>query len=144
MSISNKNVDMLVFGLGQDGIVMSEHLSNRGIECMVLEKNRVAEAWRTCRWDSLVANGSCWHDKFPNLDCPHDLKCFVPHNEIDESFKNYAKMIDAPVKTGVDIQTIVKNKNKKGFMVETNNKVLRKSIAKYKTYKNIISAINWL
>lgn len=119
MSINNKNVDTLVVGSGQAGIAMSEHLSNLGIEHLVLEKNRIAEAWRTRRWDSLVANGPCWHDKFPNMDFPHDPECFVAHNEVAEYFENYAKMIDAPVETGVEVQNVVKNKNKKGFTVET-------------------------
>ncbi|SJN40340.1 NAD(P)/FAD-dependent oxidoreductase [Psychrobacter sp. JB385] len=119
MSINNKKVDTLVVGSGQAGIAMSEHLSNLGIEHLVLEKNRIAEAWRTRRWDSLVANGPCWHDKFPNMDFPHDPDSFVPHGEVAEYFENYAKMIDAPIETGVEVQNVLKNKHKKGFTIET-------------------------
>ena len=120
MSINNKNIDTLIVGSGQAGIAMSEHLSNLGINHLVLEKNRIAEAWRTRRWDSLVANGPCWHDKFPNMDFPHDPESFVPHNEVAEYFEQYAHMIDAPVETGVEVQNIVKNKNMIGFTVKTN------------------------
>ena len=35
----------------------SEHLSKLGLPHMVLERKRIAEAWRSGRWDSLVANG---------------------------------------------------------------------------------------
>ncbi|WP_201509227.1 flavin-containing monooxygenase [Psychrobacter alimentarius] len=119
MSINNKKVDTLVVGSGQAGIAMSEHLSNLGIEHLVLEKNRIAEAWRTRRWDSLVANGPCWHDKFPNMDFPHDPDSFVSHGEVAEYFENYAKMIDAPIETGVEVQNVLKNKHKKGFTIET-------------------------
>lgn len=119
MSINNKKVDTLVVGSGQAGIAMSEHLSNLGIEHLVLEKNRIAEAWRTRRWDSLVANGPCWHDKFPNMDFPHDPDSFVPHGEVAEYFENYAKMIDAPIETGIEVQNVLKNKHKKGFTIET-------------------------
>ena len=56
---------------------------------------------------------------------PHNLECFVPHNEVAEYFENYAKMIDPLVATGVEVQNIVKIKNKKGFTVKTNNNVLR-------------------
>ncbi len=49
---------------GQAGIAMSEHLSKQGISHLVVEKNRIAEARRTGRWDSLVANGPAWHDRF--------------------------------------------------------------------------------
>ena len=72
--------DTLVIGAGQAGIAMSEHLGNLDIDHIVLEKNRIAEAWRSRRWDSLVANGPCWHDKFPNMDFPHNPETFVSHN----------------------------------------------------------------
>lgn len=124
MAIDNKSVDTLVVGSGQAGIAMSEHLGHFGIEHIVLEKDRIAEAWRTRRWDSLVANGPCWHDKFPNMDFPHDPDSFVPHGEVAEYFENYAKMIDAPIETGVEVQNIVKNKHKKGFSVSTNKGTL--------------------
>ena len=124
MAIDNKSVDTLVVGSGQAGIAMSEHLGHLGIEHIVLEKDRIAEAWRTRRWDSLVANGPCWHDKFPNMDFPHDPDSFVPHGEVAEYFENYAKMIDAPIETGVEVQNIVKNKHKKGFSVSTNKGML--------------------
>ncbi len=35
---------------------------------LVLERARIAERWRSERWDSLVANGPAWHDRFPDLD----------------------------------------------------------------------------
>mgnify|MGYP001252787770 CR=1 FL=1 len=56
--MSVEEVDTLVVGAGQAGVAMSEpHL--------VLERSRIAERWRSERWDSLVANGPAWHDRFP-------------------------------------------------------------------------------
>ena len=60
-------VEVVVVGGGQAGIAASEHLGRRGIEHVVLERDRVAERWRSGRWDSLVANGPAWHDRFPGL-----------------------------------------------------------------------------
>ena len=62
-----EQIDTLVVGGGQAGIAMSEHLSANGVPHLVLERNRVAERWRTERWDSLVTNGPAWHDRFPGL-----------------------------------------------------------------------------
>ena len=62
-----EKTDTLVVGGGQAGIAISEHLSRAGVPHLVLEKNRIAEAWRTARWDALVANGPAWHDRFPIL-----------------------------------------------------------------------------
>ncbi|WP_296405851.1 NAD(P)/FAD-dependent oxidoreductase [Psychrobacter sp.] len=120
---SNKNdckyIDTIVIGAGQAGIATSEHLCNLRIDHIVLEKNRVAEAWRTRRWDSLVANGPCWHDKFPNMDFPHKPDTFVHHNEVAQYFEDYAKMIQSPILTGVEVVKITKNLKRKGFTVQT-------------------------
>ncbi len=49
---------------------MSEHLSQCGVPHLVLERHRIAERWRSGRWDSLVANGPAWHDRFPGMEFP--------------------------------------------------------------------------
>ena len=66
--MSVEKIDTLVVGAGQAGIALCEHLGDQGIPHLVLEKNRIAEAWRTSRWDALVTNGPVWHDRFPNLE----------------------------------------------------------------------------
>ena len=66
--MSNQQVEVLVVGAGQAGVAMSEHLSDGGVPHLVLERSRIAERWRTERWDSLVANGPAWHDRFPGLE----------------------------------------------------------------------------
>ena len=65
--MSSRQVDVLVVGAGQAGIAMSEHLGAGGVPHLVLERHRIAERWRSERWDSLVANGPAWHDRFPGL-----------------------------------------------------------------------------
>src|SRR5262245_62083263 len=62
-----EKIDTLVEGGGQAGIAMSEHLRVNGVPHLVLERHRVAERWRSARWDSLVMNGPAWHDRFPGL-----------------------------------------------------------------------------
>ncbi|MEM1422124.1 MAG: FAD-dependent monooxygenase, partial [Pseudomonadota bacterium] len=52
-----EKVETLVVGGGQAGVAMSEHLSRAGAPHLVLERGRIAERWRSGRWDSLVANG---------------------------------------------------------------------------------------
>ena len=49
--------EVVVVGGGQAGLAMSRHLGAEGIDHVVLERARIAERWRTGRWDSLVANG---------------------------------------------------------------------------------------
>lgn len=112
-------IDTLVVGGGQAGIAMSEHLTNLGIDHVVLEKNRIAEAWRTRRWDSLVANGPCWHDRFPNKLFNNDQEEFVPHQAIADYMEDYAKSFHAPIHTNVSVTSISPAKGQLGFAVET-------------------------
>lgn len=57
MTSLKTETDTLIIGAGQAGVAMSEHLTRLGIPHLVVEKNRIAESWRSRRWDSLVANG---------------------------------------------------------------------------------------
>ncbi|WP_434316846.1 FAD-dependent monooxygenase [Leifsonia sp. P73] len=66
--MSSQEIEVLVVGAGQAGVAMSAHLTERGIPHLVLERDRIAERWRSGRWDSLVANGPAWHDRFPGLE----------------------------------------------------------------------------
>ncbi|TGV74137.1 FAD-dependent oxidoreductase, partial [Mesorhizobium sp. M00.F.Ca.ET.158.01.1.1] len=68
--MSVETIDTLVVGGGQAGVAMSEHLSKCGVPHLVLERGRIAERWRSQRWDSLVANGPAWHDRFPGMEFP--------------------------------------------------------------------------
>jgi hypothetical protein len=53
--------------VGEAGLAMSEHLSKRGLSHLIVERHRIAECWRSERWDSLVASGPAWHDRFSNM-----------------------------------------------------------------------------
>ena len=86
-----EKVEVLVVGAGQAGVAMSEHLSRAGVPHLVLERARIAERWRTGRWDSLVANGPAWHDRFPGMDFPGDPEAFAPKEAVADYFVAYAE-----------------------------------------------------
>ncbi len=112
-------IDTLVVGAGQAGIAMSEHLTRLGIEHLVLEKRRVAEAWRSGRWDSLVANGPAWHDCFPGRDFDIDPDGFASKQQVADYLQAYAEQIHAPIRTGVEVKQVRRNLGRPGFTVET-------------------------
>lgn len=114
-----QKTDTLVIGAGQAGIAMSEQLSKQGIEHIILEKNRIAEAWRTRRWDALVANGPCWHDRFPGMEFDGDQESFVHHDNVADYFEAYAKQIKAPVKTGVAVTKVTSLDGEQGYHITT-------------------------
>jgi putative flavoprotein involved in K+ transport len=104
---------------------MSEHLSNNAISHLVLERDRIAELWRSARWDTLVANGPAWHDRFPNREfssCGPDE--FPGKEDVADYFVDYAKQIDAPIKTGVEVTRAARIDNGTLYRIETTDGVI--------------------
>ncbi|MBD9502423.1 flavin-containing monooxygenase [Pseudomonas sp. BGr12] len=124
-SLDNLEIDTLVVGAGQAGVAMSEHLTQQGVPHIVLEKSRIAEAWRTGRWDSLVANGPAWHDRFPNMEFPVGPDDFPAKEQVAEYFVAYAKQFNAPIRTGVEVKKVTRNEGRPGFTVETSEGTLQ-------------------
>lgn len=118
--MSVEKVETLVVGAGQAGVAMSEHLSNAGITHIVLERSRIAERWRTERWDSLVANGPAWHDRFPNMEFSGVApEAFAPKEKVADYFVAYAEQIRAPIRCGVEVLEVKKIEGGRGFRVNT-------------------------
>ena len=117
-----EKIETLIVGGGQAGIAMSEHLSNYKIPHLVLERNRIAERWRSERWDSLVANGPAWHDRFPNMEfTDFDPNGFPSKEQVVDYFVAYAEMIKAPIRCGVEVKEVRRNVGRPGFRIETSD-----------------------
>ncbi|MBT2333015.1 NAD(P)-binding domain-containing protein [Variovorax paradoxus] len=123
--MSVEKINTLVVGAGQAGIAMSEHLSLVGVPHVVLERDRIAERWRSERWDSLVANGPAWHDRFPGLKFEGvSPEAFPPKERMAQYFEEYAAMLKAPVRTGVEVKQVERNVGRPGFKVTTSEGVI--------------------
>lgn len=119
-----ETTDTLVIGGGQAGLAMSEHLSKHGVPHIVLERSRIAERWRSERWDSLVANGPAWHDRFPGLAFPDVDSAvgpddFASKESVADYLVAYAEKIAAPVRCGVEALKVERNAGRPGFRIET-------------------------
>ncbi|MDZ4392320.1 NAD(P)/FAD-dependent oxidoreductase [Cypionkella sp.] len=102
-----EHIDTLIIGGGQAGLAMSAQLKERGVPHLVLERHRIAERWRTERWDSLVANGPAWHDRFPILTFDEiDPDAFAPKERIAAYFEAVAEKIAAPIRCGVEVTSL--------------------------------------
>lgn len=122
--MSVERIHTLVVGAGQAGVAISEHLGKNGVEHLVLERGRIAERWRSMRWDSLVANGPAWHDRFPNLDFPGDPDAFVPKEQVADYFEAYARKNDAPIRCGIEVTSVERLVRRPGFRIETSGGVI--------------------
>jgi putative flavoprotein involved in K+ transport len=118
-------VDTLIIGGGQAGLAMSAHLGKRGASHLIVERRRIAERWRSERWDSLVANGPAWHDRFPTMTFPGiDPDAFATKDEIVDYFVAFAKQIAAPIRCGVKVNSLQKKANGPGFRADTSAGVI--------------------
>lgn len=123
--MTTEQIEVLVVGAGQAGVAMSEHLSDNGVPHLVLERDRIAERWRTMRWDSLVANGPAWHDRFPGMEF-QDVAgdAFATKDQVAAYFEAYAEKINAPVRTGVEVTSVTRHEGRPGYRVETSAGVI--------------------
>jgi putative flavoprotein involved in K+ transport len=115
-----KAIDTLVIGAGQAGVAISERLTRCSVPHLLVERDRIAERWRSGRWDSLVANGPAWHDRFPNMEfdvTPPDG--FAPKQEVADYFETYAKRFNLPIHCGVEVTRVERLSGCPGFQVET-------------------------
>jgi putative flavoprotein involved in K+ transport len=91
----------VVIGAGQAGLATSWHLKQHGLEHVVLERGRVAEAWRSRRWDSfrlLITNRMCQLPGFGYSS--DDPDGFMLKHDIVRFFEAYAESFNPPVREG--------------------------------------------
>jgi len=123
--MSSQQIEVLVVGGGQAGVAMSEHLGEAGVPHLVLERDRIAGRWRSERWDSLVANGPAWHDRFPGLEfLDVGADAFASKEQVADYFVSYAEKVGAPVRCGVEVTSVRRNTGRPGFRVETSEGTL--------------------
>ncbi|MCX7289093.1 MAG: NAD(P)/FAD-dependent oxidoreductase [Rhodobacterales bacterium] len=113
----------LIIGAGQAGVATSAHLAKHGIPHVVLERARIAERWRTERWDSLVANGPAWHDRFPEAEFDDiDPESFAGKDRVAQYFETFARTRDLPVRTGVTVTRL--ERHGAGFRAVTSQGII--------------------
>ena len=115
-----EKVETLIVGGGQAGLMMSAQLRQRGRPHLIVERHRIAERWRTERWDALHANGPAWHDRFPDLLIAGvDPDGFATRDQMVDYFTAYAAHVAAPIRCGVEVTALHRKADGTGFHAET-------------------------
>ena len=113
-----EHIETLIIGGGQSGLTMSHMLSKRGRPHLVLERHRIAERWRSDRWDGLRFQGPNWSVRFPDFPFPHtDPDGYASSRDIADFVAGYAEFIKAPVRCGVEVKKL--RRTDRGFAAET-------------------------
>jgi putative flavoprotein involved in K+ transport len=101
------NTTTVVIGAGQSGLAMSRCLSDRSIDHVVLERNEVANSWRTERWDSLRLLTPNWQCRLPGQDYDGaDPDGFMTAPEVADFITDYATAIAAPIESGTTVTSV--------------------------------------
>ncbi|HEU5297169.1 MAG TPA: NAD(P)-binding domain-containing protein, partial [Burkholderiaceae bacterium] len=91
-------IDVVVVGGGHSGLAVSQALSQRSIEHVVLERGEVGHAWRTERWDSLRLLTPNWMSRLPGHAYDgDDPDGYMSAGEVVAFLSTYATKIAAPV-----------------------------------------------
>lgn len=97
----------VVVGGGPAGLAVSHGLTAAGVEHVVLERGRLAERWRSERWDSLRLLTPNWMTRLPGRSYegpdPHG---YMAAGEVVEFMEAYAASFGAPVRTGVSVRRV--------------------------------------
>jgi putative flavoprotein involved in K+ transport len=97
----------VVIGAGQAGLAASWWLVDRGVDHVVLERGRVAEKWRTQRWDSFTLLSPNWQTRLPGHSyAGPDPEGFMTGAETAEFLVRYARSFAAPVLNGVAVTAV--------------------------------------
>jgi putative flavoprotein involved in K+ transport len=99
--------DTLIIGGGQAGLALSHCLTTLGRDHLVLERGRLAERWRSERWDSLRLLTPNWMTRLPGFSYEGpDQDGFMTAGEVVDFFQDYADSFDAPVREFTAVERV--------------------------------------
>ena len=97
---------------------MSQCLSEHSVDHVVLERGRVANSWRTERWDSLRLLTPNWQSRLPGFRYEsHEADGFMTMPEVIGFIEDYAAAISAPVYEETEVTSVRAARD--GFRVAT-------------------------
>jgi putative flavoprotein involved in K+ transport len=116
-----ERIPTLVIGGGQAGLTMSHRLKQRGLPHLVLERHRIAERWRSERWDGLTFQFPNWSVKLPDFPFPHENPDgFATTQQITAFIDAYAAFVAPPVRCGVAVTKLRRGGDAR-FIAETSD-----------------------
>jgi putative flavoprotein involved in K+ transport len=114
-----RQVTTVVIGAGHCGLATSWHLTQSGIDHVVLERGEIANSWQTERWDSLRLLTPNWQSRLPDFTYtgpdPHG---YMTMTEVVAYLKSYARRSAAPVLTDTSVLSVSRAPD--GYAVSTN------------------------
>lgn len=122
--LNGSHYPVVIVGGGQAGLSMSYCLKDKGIDHLVIEKNRIGHAWRNERWDSFCLVTPNWQCALPGYPyAGQDPHGFMVKDEIVQYIERYVDAFKPPVVEGVAV-TQVERDDAGRFRIETTQGVV--------------------
>lgn len=126
MTASADRSAAVVVGAGHAGLSTSYYLKVHGVEHVVLERGRVAETWRSKRWDSFTLVTPNWMNRLPDYHYDGDEPDgFLLLRDVLEYMDSFAERNSLPVRTGVNVEAIEQARDDSTFLVRTDAETIR-------------------
>jgi putative flavoprotein involved in K+ transport len=107
MNLDRTHHTVAVIGGGQAGLSMSWYLRRRGVDHVVIERDRVGHEWRDRRWDSFCLVTPNWQCQLPGFGYPgDDPDGFMAGPDIVDYLEKYAAGFDPPLAEGVSVDRL--------------------------------------
>lgn len=101
-------IDTVVIGAGHAGLAVSRLLTQAGRDHVVLDRGRLAESWRSERWDSLHLLSPNWMTRLPGwIYGGGDQEGYMSAGGFVRYLEKYAASFAAPVETGTTVHEVV-------------------------------------
>jgi putative flavoprotein involved in K+ transport len=95
---------VVIVGGGQAGLSISYCLKERDLDHIIFEKNQIANAWRSQRWDSFCLVTPNWQCQLPGYPYQgNEPEGFIKKDEIVAYIENYARSFNPPIQEGVEV-----------------------------------------
>ena len=110
-------VDVAIIGAGQAGLATSWYLGEAGVDHVVLDSGRVAETWRSRRWDSFRLITPNWAIGLPGIAyAGEDPDGYMSRAELIGFFESWAASFNPPVVANTHVSQLEAGSNE-GFLL---------------------------
>jgi putative flavoprotein involved in K+ transport len=105
--MKTESVDVAIIGAGQAGLATSWYLTQAGVDHVVLESGRVAETWRSRRWDSFCLVTPNWSVALPGARyAGPDPDGYMNLQQLVDHFERWADSFHAPVRASCSVTAL--------------------------------------
>ncbi|MEP7112032.1 MAG: NAD(P)/FAD-dependent oxidoreductase [Ilumatobacteraceae bacterium] len=110
----------VVIGAGHAGLAMSQRLTERAVEHVVLDRGEVADSWCTKRWPGLKLLTPNWMLGLPGQPAEHpDPNGFMAAPEVADLLRRYARRVAAPIRQHTTVRSVRRGRH--GYEVRTDD-----------------------